>query len=103
MNNTLLACSDKWFFVGKGTLSEAIIYRVAMWSQSEDGTVTGLIGEIGLMDNNPRLSGPPPGCEEAGYYPAEALTTKAIDSSYRGDTVSYEKAFKRFAKLKEAK
>ncbi len=92
MKNTLLPCSEKWFFVGKGIHSEAIIYRIAIWSQTEEGVVTGLIGEIGLTDDNPRLIGPPPGCEEAGYYPAEALTTEAIDHSYRGDILPYEKA-----------
>lgn len=103
MKNTLLPCSEKWFFVGKGSNSEAIIYRIAIWSQTEEGVVTGLIGERVLTDNNPRLIVPPPGCEEAGYFPSEALTTEAIDCSYSGDTLPYKKAFKRFAKLKEVK
>lgn len=83
MKDTLLPCTDSWFFVGKGTRNEAIIYRVALWSQSEDGITTGLIGEIGFKDGSPSLIGPPPGCDECGYYPAEALTTEAIDTSYR--------------------
>ncbi len=98
MKNTLIPCSEKWFFVGKGANSDAIIYRIAIWSQTEEGVVTGLIGEIGFTDNSPRLSGLPPACEEAGYYPAETLTEEAIDASYRGDTVPYKKAFKRFSK-----
>ncbi len=103
MKGTVIPCNDAWFFVGKGTHDEAIIYQVALWLHSEDNVITGLIGETSSNERAPGLIGVPPDCVESGYYPAKALTSSAIDKAYCGKTLPYKEAFKRFSSPKEVK
>ena len=100
MKGTPIPCNDTWYFVGKGIQDEAIIFQVALWAQSEDGLISGLIGEI---SSNGGSLGSPPNCKESGYYPVRSLTSNAIEKCYRGETLPYKEAFKRFSTPTEVK
>lgn len=90
--------NGEWYFVGKfndGTKSGmALIYPVAVWAETHEGDVVGLLGDIEAKTDCglPRLVGPP---AIDGIYLCKNKSNKFyINKLLDGDDVKYRRFLK---------
>lgn len=87
----ITTASGDWYFIHPtGNDNRANIFPVAVWSQREDGSVIGLIGEVELKTDKPpylNLVEPPP--TKGMYIKRNSVNSAFLDAAIRGQEVDY--------------